>query len=186
VRPSTNLRFHKVAPEPKQLPTPALDYGLNNQGTGVRFTAVAETFFFVSKLTLGSTYCPVEGYIGFIPGFLSRGWSRLLVSIWGWWQEGMDLYIWFQVCYFYIRITFYLMYSFSDLYILICPFCVSIQTTVEACVMLLLMSNCHVLLFRLLPFFFFFCLSHFTSLFMCENSMVLGKPDSLCSLLRNR
>jgi hypothetical protein len=28
LRPSANLRFHKVAPEPKQLPTPGLLYEL--------------------------------------------------------------------------------------------------------------------------------------------------------------
>jgi hypothetical protein len=48
VRPSANLRFHKVAPEPKQLPTPALDevstsgrevHRNRNQGHGTHFQA---------------------------------------------------------------------------------------------------------------------------------------------------
>jgi hypothetical protein len=50
------------------------------------------------------------------------------------------------------------MHAFSDTFILIYPFCVSIQT-VEANGTSLVMLNCHVLLFRL----FLFCLSHFTS-----------------------
>lgn len=55
-----------------------LDYGLNNHGIGVRFPAVSEIFLFVSKLTLGPTHCPVEGYVGFIPGFSARGEANCL------------------------------------------------------------------------------------------------------------
>jgi hypothetical protein len=119
-----------------------LDCGLNNQGIGVWFPAVAEIFLFMSRLALGPTQCPIQGgeadYSFPCSGEDKNAWNHTVSGVVFKYKDDFTLCTYFQLVYSHVLFVSVFRLLWKDM----------------ACRAVWLLS-------------FFFCLSHFTS---CVNT----------------